>query len=235
MSSGAHSEPQYEPPGVGSLSECDVAPFATFGKADAARWARIQERWSDYSDLTVEHSSAHHSTAVVTSTSTHDSARRKFACHDRHNPLRFETFWKVCVVPIRREVEWRWISEDERALEDLYKANKDVPWERRLWKVSYERTTHASAVLAFQRCILPVERNEHRWDWSDEGMHDLRIPYGTEKYGPVPWGVEVWVYRKFNFLMEEAYQAALETVGFWSVLFGGISDIIPGGDCSIPG
>lgn len=66
-------------------------------------------------------------------------------------------------------------------------------------------------------------------------MHDLRIPYGTEKYGPIPWGVEVWVYRKFNFLMEEAYQAALETVGFRSGLGGGISDSIPGSHCSIPG
>lgn len=63
---------------------------------------------------------------------------------------------------------------------------------------------------------MPVERNERRWDWSDEGMHDLRIPDGTEKYGPVPWGVEVWVYRKFNYLMEEAFQAALETVSFRS-------------------
>jgi hypothetical protein len=104
--------------------------------------------------------------------------------------------------------------ENEKVLENLYKADRDVCWEQRSWKVSYERVTHTSATLAFKRCVQPVERSERRWGWSDEGMHDLKLPCEAEKFGPVPWGVEVWVYRKFNFLLEEAYEAALETVGF---------------------
>ena len=126
--------------------------------------------------------------------------------------------------------------EDEKALENLYRADRDVSWEQRLWKVSYERVKHASATLAFERCVQPVEHNERRWAWSDEGMHDVKLPCESEKFGPVPWGVEVWVYRKFNFLLEEAYQAALETVSLvFGVVCGGISDTVLGSHGSVPG
>ena len=126
--------------------------------------------------------------------------------------------------------------EDEKVLENLYRANRDVPWEQRAWKVSYERVKHASATLAFERCVQEVQHNERRWGWSDEGMHDVKLPGEAEKFGPVPWGVEVWVYRKFNFLLEEAYQAALETVSFkFQGSFGGMSDTVPGSHGSIPG
>jgi len=124
--------------------------------------------------------------------------------------------------------------DDEKVLEDVYRADKDISWGQRSWKVSYERITHTSGALAFQRCVLPVEIHERRWDWSDEGMHNLRLPSKAEKFGPVPWNVELWVYRKFNFLLEEAYQAALETVGFRAV-FAGISDPGLGLHCSISG
>ncbi len=130
------------------------------------------------------------------------------------------------------------MHEDEKVLENLYRADRDVSWEQRSWKVSYEHVKHASAALAFERCVQPVEHNERRWGWSDEGMHDVKLPDEAEKFGPVPWGVEVWVYRKFNFLLEEAYQAALETVSF-SFRSGFrrhfISDSVPGSYGSIPG
>jgi hypothetical protein len=155
------------------------------------------------------------------------------ACYSRGNPLRFERLYGACVVPIRREVEWRCMRDEEKVLEDLYRADKDFPWERRSWKVAYEHTTHTSGALTFERHVQPVEYSERRWNWTEECLHNLILPRETDKYGPIPWGAEVWVYHKLNFLLEEVYQAALETVSI-RVGFRGISDTVPGCNSPIP-